>query len=40
MKVFRYTKSKQKLVSIPKKFPIKAGDYVIIEKIEDKDGKL
>ncbi len=37
MKVFCYKKSKQKLVSIPKNHAIKAGDYVRIEKIKDKD---
>ena len=31
-------KSEQKLVTIPKKSDIKAGDYVLIKKIEVEDG--
>lgn len=38
MRVFRIKASKQKLVTIPKDSNIKAGDYVRIKKIENKDG--
>lgn len=36
-KVWYKKKSKQKLVTIPKKCNIKPGDYVIIQKLEVKD---
>lgn len=35
MKVFSLGKNKQKLVTIPKNYPIEAGDYVFIKKVEN-----
>lgn len=39
MRVWYKKKSKQKLVTIPKKSDIKAGDYVLIKKIEVENGR-